>query len=337
MRLANAALDSLEATVKTEAIACDWARAGKYHAAVTERGANETLKPFIAALDGLGEPYRVLDRRRVGGGAWDVLLSRDGLYAELRADKSGRSHAWPCRHAPGQCHAATRTVRSLRMSRGPHRYGANSGRQLRAPRMILAVNAFAEKFGYWTGRLLPFSAQASLTRPFTESEHASIGSCQTVGHHAGQRLRVDHRALYHRSTHPDPLSHPLLPNARRMSEVGRRRAHDLHRAVLIAAFPASRRCRSTTPGRAMSACRATMPRVSARSTTNVWSAVCQNAVGVTKGTIAGMLAADLACSVDNPLIADMESLGTPARLPPRPFLDIGVQRPFRMGLMAGAA
>jgi glycine/D-amino acid oxidase-like deaminating enzyme len=57
---------------------------------------------------------------------------------------------------------------------------------------------------------------------------------------------------------------------------------------------------------------------------NVWAAVCQNAVGVTKGTVGGLLAADLACGVDNPLIADMESLGTPAVLPPRPFLDIGV-------------
>jgi glycine/D-amino acid oxidase-like deaminating enzyme len=57
---------------------------------------------------------------------------------------------------------------------------------------------------------------------------------------------------------------------------------------------------------------------------NVWAAVCQNAVGVTKGTISGLLAADMACGIDNELIADMESLGTPAPLPPRPFLDAGV-------------
>ena len=49
---------------------------------------------------------------------------------------------------------------------------------------------------------------------------------------------------------------------------------------------------------------------------NVWSAVCCNAVGITKATIAGMLAADLACDVDNPLIGDMESLGTPQRRRP---------------------
>ena len=58
---------------------------------------------------------------------------------------------------------------------------------------------------------------------------------------------------------------------------------------------------------------------------NVYTAVCQNAVGAAKGAVSGMLAADLACGQDNSLIADMESFGTPIRLPPRPFLDLGVR------------
>jgi glycine/D-amino acid oxidase-like deaminating enzyme len=61
---------------------------------------------------------------------------------------------------------------------------------------------------------------------------------------------------------------------------------------------------------------------------NVWSAVCQNAMGVTKGTFGGILAADMACGVDNPLIGDMQSLGEPGILPPRPFLGIGARGRF---------
>ena len=57
---------------------------------------------------------------------------------------------------------------------------------------------------------------------------------------------------------------------------------------------------------------------------NVWTAVCQNGVGVTKGTIAGRLAADMATGRDDPLMADMEALGQPVRLPPKPFLEVGV-------------
>jgi glycine/D-amino acid oxidase-like deaminating enzyme len=63
---------------------------------------------------------------------------------------------------------------------------------------------------------------------------------------------------------------------------------------------------------------------------NVFTAVCQNGVGVTKGTISGLLAADLATGRDNPLMADMLGLGQPARLPPRPFLDLGVRAKIKL-------
>ena len=58
---------------------------------------------------------------------------------------------------------------------------------------------------------------------------------------------------------------------------------------------------------------------------NVHTSVCQNAVGVTKGTAGGMLAADMACGVENELIGYMQSLGEPGLLPVRPFLGIGVR------------
>ena len=38
-----------------------------------------------------------------------------------------------------------------------------------------------------------------------------------------------------------------------------------------------------------------------------------------------MLAADMACGVDNELIGFMQNLGEPGKLPPRPFLDIGAR------------
>jgi glycine/D-amino acid oxidase-like deaminating enzyme len=58
---------------------------------------------------------------------------------------------------------------------------------------------------------------------------------------------------------------------------------------------------------------------------NVHTSVCQNAIGVTKGTAGGMLAADMACGVDNELIGYMQSLGAPNRLPVQPFLGLGVR------------
>jgi len=58
---------------------------------------------------------------------------------------------------------------------------------------------------------------------------------------------------------------------------------------------------------------------------NVHTSVCQNAIGVAKGTAGGMFAADMACGIDNELIGYMQSLGQPNRLPARPWLDVGVK------------
>ena len=58
---------------------------------------------------------------------------------------------------------------------------------------------------------------------------------------------------------------------------------------------------------------------------NVWMSACQNGIGVTKGTISGELIADLACERDNPLIADIQALGTPTDLPARALVEVGAR------------
>ena len=58
---------------------------------------------------------------------------------------------------------------------------------------------------------------------------------------------------------------------------------------------------------------------------NIWMAACQNGIGVTKGTIGGLLAADMSCGVDNPLIPDMEALGSPIQLLARPLVEVGAR------------
>ena len=45
-----------------------------------------------------------------------------------------------------------------------------------------------------------------------------------------------------------------------------------------------------------------------------------------------VLAADMACGEDDALIADMESLGRPEKLPPPPFRDWGVRLKNRFDL-----
>jgi len=68
---------------------------------------------------------------------------------------------------------------------------------------------------------------------------------------------------------------------------------------------------------------------------NVYAAVGCNGVGIVKQTILGSLLVDLALGKDNPLIADAQALGTPTRLPPNPFMDLGARAYIAKELFVG--
>jgi glycine/D-amino acid oxidase-like deaminating enzyme len=195
---------------------------------------------------------------------------------------------------------------------------------VRASRMILAVNGFASKFGFWQRHLLPFSAHASLTRPLTDGEHRALGGVEPWGVtpvnafvSTTMRYTTDRRIMIRYLLRYCP--------SQRAPQGELEEVRAAHAKVLRGRFPmlpdvtidhswSGYVClsRNNAPG-------------FGRLEDNIWSAVCGNAVGITKATIAGMLAADLACDVDNPLIDDMNDLGKPQALPPRPILDLGVR------------
>ena len=60
-----------------------------------------------------------------------------------------------------------------------------------------------------------------------------------------------------------------------------------------------------------------------------------NGCGIAMGTAAGRLLADLALGADSAELRDMLALPGPGRLPPEPFLGLGVRA--RLGLLAARA
>jgi glycine/D-amino acid oxidase-like deaminating enzyme len=323
IRLSRAAIAHLQKQVTDHTIACDWAARGKYHAAVSARGSEEILQPFAKELEALGEPLRWLDaeklRRELGSSYYHsavytpgcVLLNPAALTRGLAASLPENVTLYE--HSP-----------VLVTSYGSDIELATPEGFIRAPRMILCVNGFAPEFGFYRGRLLRFAACASLTRPLTASERQALGDPQDWGLTPANafvsttmRYTPDHRILiryriFHAPQHG-------------VTDKTLKRAAIEHRRVFLERFPmlgevtfdytwAGYVClsRNYAPG-------------FGRVAPNIWTAVCQNAVGVTKGTIGGLLAADMACGEDNPLIADMELLGKPEKLPPQPFTSLGVR------------
>ncbi|MGH8632225.1 MAG: NAD(P)/FAD-dependent oxidoreductase, partial [Burkholderiales bacterium] len=193
-----------------------------------------------------------------------------------------------------------------------------------APKLVLAANGFAEQFGLFERKLLVFAAFASLTRRLMPDERAALGGADDwgitpVNAFAGCTIRFtqDHRIMIrqHIDYHPDfRVTEAHYRAVRRDHEAAFRERFPMLPEVTIDYTWAGFVClsRNHAPG-------------FGRVAPSVYSAVCCNAVGVTKSTIGGLLAADMACGEDNPLIADMESLGRPAALPPQPLLGIGVR------------
>ena len=322
LRLSRSALGYLGDIVEKHQIRCQWSRRGQYLVAVSAEG-EATFEPFVKELEALGEPYRYLGRaetaREIGTEYYrasmhapSIVLMQPGALVRGLADSLPENVSlYENTPALGIDYANPIQVHTARGS-------------VDAGAVILAVNGFAPQFGHYRRQVFSLRAFASLTRPLTERERADLGGVGDWGlvptnAFGGATLRYtqDHRLLFRQGIYyahrfsAEPSAHA---NARQA-----------HLAPFRARFPMLPQVsfehtwcgyvclsRNFAPG-------------FGRHRENVYTAVCQNAVGVTKGTASGMLAADLATGQDNALVGDMLQLGEPVRLPPRPFLDIGAR------------
>ncbi len=327
MALARAAIDYHELQIEQHGIQCDWSQPGKYHAAVSSKGVSGVLEPFAKELNSLGEQYQWIEKieleKRIGTSHFTAAVHTPGCrLMNPAALVRGLAESLP---ENVELYEHTAVVAMDNQPRGLE-VKTQSG-SIRAGKMILCVNGFADRFGFFSRRLLNFAANSSLSRQLTENERKVL-DCKTswgltpANAFSGTTMRYtdDHRLLIRNNIYFNP--------AMRESGQHRNRIKQTHKKILDQRFPGipdvdleftwtGYICLSEngSPG-------------FGKVADNVYAAVCQNALGVTKGTIGGMLAADMACGQDNELIGYMESLGQPNKVPPRPFLDIGVRSKF---------
>jgi glycine/D-amino acid oxidase-like deaminating enzyme len=323
MRLSRAAIAYLDEAVTAHDIACDWSARGKYHAAVSDKVTGEILEPFAKELEALDEPYRWLDRDAVAAELGTpyyraAVYTPGGMLMNPAALTRGLADSLPGNvevheHSP---------VTSVEYENGVRL--TTPGGSVFAPQMIITVNGLAGRFGFFKGRLLSFAAHASLSRPLSDPEREALGGVDDWGltpanAFAGVTMRFtrDRRILIRQNIHYCP--------SLRQSDQRRAEIRKDHKRLFDGRFPMLPEVEMEHTWTGFVCLSRNRAPGFGRVAPNVYAAVCQNAIGVTKGTIAGLLAADLACGEDNPLIADMEAQGTPDRLPPRPALDLGVR------------
>ncbi len=323
LRMSRAALGHLEDLVQRHDIDCDWTKTGKYQTAVTARGKRVYLDPMAEMLATLNEPHE-----------WK---SADELAARL-----GTKHFHAGLYTPGcillNPAALTRGLADslpenvtlyenspvIEFTReNGIKVRTAGGASLFAPKMILATNAFTEEFGFYRMRLIPFHAHASLTRPLSAAEHTALGSPEpwgitpanafvsiTMRYTSDRRILIRQDINYRPSLYVNPAEQQIVKQR--------------HQKLFAERFPQLPDVTMEHTWTGFVCLSYNHAPGFGRVASNVWAAVCQNAIGVTQGTLSGLLAADMACEVENPLIADMESIGTPCLRPPRPFFDVGV-------------
>lgn len=324
MRLSRYGIDTLDELVSTNAIDCQWSKRGRYDCAVSPEISRKLLGATIAELDALGEPYEVLRgdalHARLGTRYYDCAIHTPGTRLLNPAALSrGLADSLPANvqlfeNSPVlDIEPGSSVVATLR-----------NGVRLSARNAILTNNAFINRFGYFERQLLPFVLFASLSRPLKPDERARLGGTHdwgiTPAHGiAGATLRYtqDCRILFR-------YGFQFAPTLRCPASL-RERMKRTHAVLFKARFPMLADVslehfwagylslsQNGAPGWGQLA-------------KNVYAAVNCNGVGIAKQTTAGALIAELACDTGHPLIGDMLALGSPALLPRRPFLDVGVR------------
>ena len=293
---------------------------GKYHGAADMRGLS-ALEAFEAHLDRLGETYDKLD-------ASDMKKLTGTDYYVRGTFAPGAAMLQPAGYIRGLADGLRAKVEIFenspvtRMETGrSHTLHTPKGR-VTSPNVILAVNGHLESFGLFQHRLLHVYTYASMTRALSADEQHTLGGepewALIPADPMGTTLRrIKEGRIVVRNTF---TYNPRMAYSQRQID----RASRSHEHSFRARFPmlkdvgmdyrwGGQLCLSWNSVPAFG-----------EVEEGIYAAGCQNGLGVCKGTLHGKLIVDLAAGSDEPFVSDVLAMAKPRKLPPEPFLALGV-------------
>ena len=321
--LNRGAIDFMRNIVTRNNIECDWQENGKLHGAVEPHGI-KALEAFAKGLSALNEPYEQLDseamKRLTGTSFYKAGLHAPGaVLVQPAALARGLGATLP---ENVQLYEDS-PVRNIQLA-AIHTLATDQGK-ITTPKLILANNAYAATFGQLglKGRILPVYTYGSLTRPLSAEEQATLGGEErwglipadpmgtTVRRLGNGRICIRNSFTYNPS---------VSASAQRL-----KRALASHQHSFEKRFPMLPKVTlEYTWGGALCVSRnGGAPFGQIRP--GVFSALCQNGLGLTRGTISGKLIAEYALGVQSELLDYMLLQPQPQSNPPEPILGIGVR------------
>lgn len=302
---------------------------GKVTAAATERGEKQ-ITSYSEHLDTLGEEYRFMSAAEMK--AWTGTdFYRRGLYTPGAVMIQPAAFVRQAAAELSQWVEIHENSPVLAMQLGERHLLSTPHGKVRARRVILAVNGHVESFGFFKRQLLHVFTYASMTRALEPAEVARLGGVPDWALLPADPMGTTVRRIsdYDGSGHRVTVrNHFTLNQSMEIGERELRQAARLHDRAFAARFPmlsdvpmeyrwGGRLCLSLNSVPAFG-----------ELEERVYSAACQNGLGTVKGTLSGMLAAELAVNGRSPALDEFQA-AQPKKLPPEPFLSLGANMTLR--------
>ncbi len=322
----------LRSLVDEYGIDCHMRPSGKYQAAIENRGI-AVLDAYRRGLDKLGQPYEMIEGKdlpgHIGTSFYRKALFTPGtMLLQPSALVKGLADSLPPNVTLYENTPVTEVEYGDKVVL-THRQG-----RIVADQLVLANNAFGMRFGFLQRTMLPIFLYASLTRPLTQAEQDSLGGKPFWG-----VIPSDPFGSTVRRTHDNRIlvrnSFSFNPNQQPKPHCLERFVHR-HRKSFESRFPMLPDVDFEYTWSGSLALSQNHKGFFGRLAPNVYGALCCNGLGVTRGTVTGTLLADWIAGKKNDLTDFLLATSGPNKVPPEPFLSIGVNATLWWGqLKAG--
>jgi glycine/D-amino acid oxidase-like deaminating enzyme len=316
-RLVVAGLAELEGLVRKHQIECEWSPRG-HLTAIVERQRIENLEATARSLDAVNEGYEWLE-----GDALARVIGTRHYYAAINTPRTVLVNpAAMCRGLgdtlPVNVEVYEETpVHSVRPG-SMVQVECTEG-SISAPNVLLTTNAFVTKLGFLKRHVFPLFECASLSRPLTADERAMMGGAADWGitGFASMRRTLSNRILIRHGTY--------YGSQFRLTQGMRTWLQGAHKTGMLKRFPMLGNLEFEHTWSGVYCMTRNWASYFGRLEPGLFASLGYSGVGVPRGTISGKLLAEYALGFESALIDDVRAVSGPPRLPPEPFLGLGVR------------
>ena len=325
IRMNRAAITFAEQTALEYGLTSHWSAKGKINAATNGAGM-DALRSYASHLSSLDEGHAFLDANEMQS-ITGIDYYAGGLHTP------GCVQIQPAAYIRGLAHGLGQSQRNNiviyentavnALQSGDQTAVVTNNGSVSGGKIILTVNGHLASFGIYQRQLMHIFTYASMTRQLTESEINDLGGEPewgvTPAHPMGSTIRKtrDNRIVVRNTFTYNP---DLQTSESQVEKLGRK-----HDRSFSNRFPMLDRVSMEYRwGGHLCLSRNSTP-VFGELEKNQFVSCCQNGLGTVKGTLGGMLIAELAGGHQNPMINEMLDYDAPVKLPPEPLMSIGAR------------